>query len=75
MLKTVKLKSYHAYGIIGFALVLLISLMSGFSQMFTEAITHITNDLTAELAVHAYIAGLLLIFYALYLYKTKKRRR
>jgi len=67
------MKPYEIYATIGAALVILISLLYGFSQMLAEAINHLISDLTVEIVVHAYIAGLVLIAYAAYLYKRKRK--
>lgn len=50
----------------GLALILAVSLIDGFTFSFVNAIQHIIFDLTAEIKVHAYIAGLVLLMYGLY---------
>jgi len=58
-----KMKISHHYLliIIGIVLIIAVSLMNGFGNSFIVAVYHIINDLTVELPVHAYIAGIVLI--------------
>ncbi len=52
--------------IAGAVLIISISLLSGFLQMLTEFPQHLYKDFTAELQIHMYIAGWLLLFYGVY---------
>jgi len=52
--------------IAGLALIFVVSLTDGFALSFTDAIQHIISDLTIDVKVHAYIAGLVLLMYGLY---------
>ena len=50
----------------GLGLIIFVSLMDGFSYSFVRAIDHIISDLTIDIKVHAYIAGLVLLLYGIY---------
>ncbi len=58
----------------GSILIIVVSLIKGgFYEAFAEALDHVMNDLTVELAVHAYIAGVVLIAIGVFGYYRKKR--
>lgn len=69
------MKNYHITAGIGVSLVLFISIIYGFREMLIETVNHIIGDLTVELAVHAYIAGAVLVAYAAYLYARGRVKR
>lgn len=50
----------------GLALIIIVSLIDDFPFAFLNAIQHIISDLTVDIKVHAYIAGLILLMYGLY---------
>ena len=56
----------HVFIFSGLVLLLVVSLLDGFVSAFTHAIQHIIFDLTIDVKVHAYIAGIVLLMYGLY---------
>lgn len=58
--------------IVGLVVVLVVSFFQGFASTFDEMLRHVARDLTAELAIHVYIAGWLLFLYGLYRYAKKR---
>ena len=60
-------RSSFYYIILGFVLIILVSLIQGFDNSLIGAINHIVNDFTSELLVHMYIAGFILFATGLYL--------
>jgi hypothetical protein len=61
--------------IIGASLILIVSLMEGFEKSAANTFYHIINDLTAELLVHAYIAGIVLAIFGLYIYASDRNEK
>ena len=56
-----KKKNYNYLIIlIGIVLITVVSIIKGFENAAIESIYHIIKDFTAELLVHAYIAGIIL---------------
>jgi hypothetical protein len=50
----------------GLVLIFAVSLLDGFAFSFVNALQHIYSDLTIDIKVHAYIAGLIILLYGIY---------
>ena len=69
-------KNYVYFGIVlGFLLILTVSLIQGFENALLNAFSHLINDLTKDLLVHLYILGIALIIFGLYSSKRKSLNR
>lgn len=56
----------------GLVLIFSVSLLDGFTFSFVNAIQHVISDLTVDIRVHAYIAGLIILAYGIYrMYKNQ----
>jgi len=66
-LKNKKIKKSYLFILIGFVLIVLISLIEGFSETFYHMLRHLYEDYL-ELNIHLYILGFVLLFYGLYLW-------
>ena len=60
-----KLSEYQYFLIIGFALVIVISVTEGLG-IVPRTISHIYSDLTVDLLIHLYILGWILASYGIY---------
>ncbi len=56
----------------GIALIVAVSIIKGFENAAIESIYHIIKDFTAELLVHAYIAGIILTIIGIIRYFREK---
>lgn len=53
--------------LLGLILLVPLSLAEGALPALSHTIAHLAEDFTADLAVHAYIAGLILVIYSVYI--------
>mgnify|MGYP001596895897 CR=1 FL=1 len=69
-------RKIHIYIAVGIILVISVSLIRGFEKSAIESFYHIINDFTADLLVHLYIAGIIiLIFGAIKLVNRNKKSK
>ena len=68
-----KKKNYNQLLIVvGIALIVAVSIIKGFENAAIESIYHIIKDFTAELLIHAYIAGIILVIIGILRYFKEK---